>query len=129
MKIKNQFILLWDVEHFFLSLSVSLKTWTMKVSIVLEMSSNLQTSPTFKLLSFANSSHPLVSSNLIPLSDVLFLVEYLADHTLPFNAWSWISSLFLFKSKCVLPNKHGIFCQTKENANVDVGKKKTRSQI
>jgi len=118
----NQLILLWNVKQFVLSLSVSLKIWTMKVSIVLEMSSNLQTSPTFKLLSFANAFHPVVSSNFRPL--VHILIEYVADQTLPFNTWSWISPLFLFKSKCVLQNKDGIFCQTIENANVDEWKKR-----
>lgn len=115
-KIKHQLILLWDVEQFVLSLSVSLKIWTWKVILVLRMSSKLQASPTFKLLSFANVFHPLESSNLSPVWDIL--IRYFAGQTLPFDSWKWISPRFLFKSKCLLPNIDGIVCQANEKANV-----------
>ena len=101
----------WDVEQF--ELADTLKIWTWKVSFVAGMSSKVQTSPTFKLLSSANVFHPLDSSNLLLVSAVL--IRYLACQTLPFNTSRLISPLFLRKSMCFLQNLDGKFCQGKEN--------------
>lgn len=94
---------------------VSLKMWIWKFSLVPGMSSKVQTSPTFKLLSFTNVFHPLEISNFV--LPWLSLIRNLAGQTLSFNTQRWISPRFLLKSKCLLPNADGIFYKAKEKVN------------
>lgn len=109
----NTNILLWDIEQF--GLSVSLKMWTSKISLVSRTSSKTQTSSTFRLLSFTNAVHPPVSSNFcLPAA---ILIRYLAGQTFLFNTRRWTLPCFLSESnfKCFSTNFFGKFCQANVN--------------